>query len=93
MAGVLYRWSFGWKMGRESMTVIENVVQRLAHLPPGSQLEVLDFAEFLAEKVSRRRPLFDPEGLWADQGSDISREEIAEARREMWGKCDRREEL
>jgi len=73
------------------MTVIENVVQRLAELPPGSQLEVLDFVEFLAQKSGERRPLFNPEGLWAGQGADVSPEEIAEARREMWGKCDREE--
>lgn len=71
------------------MTVIENVVQRLAELPPGSQLEVLDFVEFLSQKSSERRPLFNPEGLWAGQGTNISPEEIAEARREMWGKYDR----
>ena len=73
------------------MTVIENVVQKLADLPPGSQLEVLDFVEFLAKKSGQRHPLFNPEGLWANQGSDISPEDIAEARREMWGKYDRQE--
>lgn len=31
-------------------------------------------------------PLLDPEGLWADQGTDISPEDIAEARKEMWAK-------
>jgi hypothetical protein len=73
------------------MTVIENVVQKLGELPPGVQLEVLDFVEFMAKKSGQRRPLFNPEGLWSGQGSDVSPEEIAEARREMWGKHDREE--
>jgi hypothetical protein len=68
------------------MTVIENVVQRLAALPPGSQIEVLDFVEFLATKSGIRPSLFNPEGLWTGQGTDVSSEDIAEARAEMWGK-------
>ena len=35
--------------------------------------------------------LFSPEGLWAGQGTDISDEELANARAEMWGKLDREE--
>lgn len=68
------------------MTVIENVVQRLAALPPGSQIEVLDFVEFLAKKSGVQQSLFNPEGLWAGQSVDVSAEDIAEARAEMWGK-------
>jgi hypothetical protein len=75
----------------DRMTVIENVVQKLAELPPGSQLEVLDFVEFLAKKSSQQQQLFDPEGLWAGQGVDISPEDIAQARQEMWGKYDETE--
>ena len=69
------------------MTVIENVVQKLAELPPGSQLEVLDFVEFLAKKTGERRSLFNPEGLWAEQGADVSPQEIVEARCEMFPTC------
>ena len=32
------------------MTVVENVVQKMADLPPGSQLEVLDFVEIPWQK-------------------------------------------
>lgn len=71
------------------MTVIENVVQKLAQLPPSRQLEVLDFVDFLTEKKSQKEPLYNPEGLWAGQGEDISTENIAEVRKEMWGKCDK----
>jgi hypothetical protein len=81
-----------WPQAREvKMTVIENVAQKLAELPPGSQLEVLDFVEFLAKKSSQPRPLFNPEGLWAGGNADVSPEDIAEARREMWGRYSRQE--
>ena len=36
-------------------------------------------------------PLFNPEGLWANQGTDILDEDLATARTEMWDKCDRDE--
>ena len=73
------------------MTVIENVVQKLAQLPPSQQLEVLDFIDFLSEKIHRKEQLFNPEGLWAGRGEDISPEDLAEARKEMWGKYDKEE--
>ena len=73
------------------MTVIENVVQKLAQLPPARQLEVLDFVDFLAEKKNRKERLYNPEGLWAGQGKDISPEDLAEARKDMWGKYDKEE--
>ena len=37
--------------------------------------------------------LFNPEGLWAGQETDVSDEELAAARSEMWGKFDREEPL
>jgi hypothetical protein len=37
--------------------------------------------------------LFNPEGLWAGQGTDVSDEELAAARSEMWGKLDYEEPL
>ncbi|MGW8256332.1 MAG: DUF2281 domain-containing protein [Thermoguttaceae bacterium] len=73
------------------MTVIENVVEKLTQLPPSCQLEVLDFVVFLAEKKARKQSLDNPEGLWAGNEADISAEELAEARKEMWGKYDRGE--
>lgn len=36
--------------------------------------------------TTHRGKLLNPEGLWADQGTDISSEHITEARKEMWGK-------
>ncbi len=37
--------------------------------------------------------LFNPEGLWAGQGTDVSDDDLAIARTEMWGKLDREEPL
>jgi hypothetical protein len=71
------------------MTVIENVVQKLTLLPPARQLEVLDFVDFLAEKKDQKERLYNPEGLWAGQGEDISPAVLAEARKDMWGKYDK----
>jgi hypothetical protein len=68
-----------------TVPVIENVIQKLAQLPPSQQQEVLHFVESLAEKQPSRPPLFNPEGLWAGSGTDISPEEISDLRHEMWG--------
>jgi len=69
----------------EAMQNVEELVlEKLRILPPEKQYEVLDFVEFLEMKVSSgaRRSL---EGLWADLNIEITEEDIAEARKEMWG--------
>jgi len=68
------------------MTVAEKVVEMMKVLPPEKQQEVLDFIESLATEPSPGGPLINPEGLWAGRGCDITHEELAEARREMWSK-------
>lgn len=45
--------------------------------------DVLDFAVRLA--ATGNRPRKSMYGIWAGQVPSISREEIAEARKEMWG--------
>ena len=37
--------------------------------------------------------LLNPEGLWAGQGTDVTEEDLAAARAEMWGKFEREEPL
>ena len=67
-------------------TVAEAVLEGLRALSPEEQAQVLRFIEDLREKQREagreRRSL---EGLWADLGVHITEEDIAEARREMWG--------
>jgi hypothetical protein len=63
-------------------SVEEELVSKIRELPPEKQQEVLDFARFLGSK--EERPLRSMEGLLAGKGIDISEEDIAELRREMW---------
>lgn len=67
------------------MTVEEKVLQTLRELPQEKQEQVLGYAESLKAGSGPKRPRRSLEGLWADLGVDITEEDIAEARREMWG--------
>ena len=67
------------------MGIAESVLTKLRSLPPDKQQEVVDFVDFLHARSLRTRPKGTLEGLWADFGVDITEEDIAEARREMWG--------
>jgi hypothetical protein len=64
------------------MSIEKSVLEKLLKLPVDKQREVLAFVESLEKKAGHRRSL---KGLWADLGVDISPEDIAEVRREMWG--------
>jgi hypothetical protein len=71
------------------MSLQEAILQQVGTLPPEKQGEVLKFANSLASSTMEastqpRRPLRDPYGMWADFDIDISEEDIAELRREMW---------
>ncbi len=67
------------------MTIEEMVREKLRELPPAKQKAVLEFVASLKEQDGPRKPLRSLRGLWADLGFDITEEDIAEARREMWG--------
>lgn len=60
------------------------LVETWRELPLERQQEVLDFAEFLKAKSITKRPKKSLEGLWAGLNIDISDQDIAEAKREMW---------
>ena len=64
-------------------TIEEAIVAAVRELPPEQQQEVLDFAGFLGTK--KKRPLKSMRGLWKDLNISLSEEDIAEARKEMWG--------
>ena len=64
-------------------SIEEAVAAKLRELPADKQQEVLDFASSLGTK--KKRPLKSGYGLWKDLGISISEEDIAEARKEMWG--------
>lgn len=67
------------------MTIEEMVLKRLRRLPPERQKEVLQFVESLKPNNGSKKPLRSLEGLLEDLNVDITGEDIAEARREMWG--------
>lgn len=71
------------------MTIEEIVVQKLRGLSPQKQKLVLEFVQSLREKDGSGKPLRSLRGLWAGVGIEITEEDIAEARREMWGKFPR----
>lgn len=76
------------------MTIEQQIVERLRDLPPEKQKEVLEFVDCLKEKnVSPKKPRRSLLGLWADLNIHITEEDIAEARREMWGNFPRDIEL
>ena len=67
------------------MTIEQQVLEKLRDLPPDKQKEVLDFVDFLKEKNSPKKPRRSLLGLWADLNTRITEEDIAQARREIWG--------
>lgn len=69
------------------MSIAEAILEKVNALPPDKRAEVLDFAEFLQEKVARqqKQPWPSLMGSLARDGFSISAEDIDEARREMWG--------
>ena len=75
------------------MTIEEQVLEKLRDLPFDKRKEVLDFVDFLKQKNGPKKPLKSLRGLWADLGIHITEEDIAEARREMWGNFPRDIEL
>ena len=75
------------------MTIEEMVLEKLRGLPPEKQKEVLEFVDSLKPAEGATKPLRSLEGLWEDLNIDITEEDIAEARREMWGNFPRDIEL
>src|SRR5712691_7894083 len=67
------------------VTIEQQVLEKLRDLPPEKQKEVLEFVDSLKEKKGSAKPRRSLLGLWADLNIHITEEDIAEARREMWG--------
>ena len=67
------------------MTIEQELLEKLRALSSDKQQEVLKFVQSLSKSESPRKPLRSLEGLWADLNIQITGEDIAEARREMWG--------
>jgi len=66
------------------MTLTEAVIEKVKALPVNRQQEVLDFAEFLESKEAPKTSRRSLRGIWADERSDLTEEDLREARNEMW---------
>jgi hypothetical protein len=75
------------------MTIEEQVAEKMRDLPPEKQKEVLDFVDSLKENKGTKKPRRSLLGLWKDLNVHLTEEDIAEARREMWGNFPRDIEL
>jgi hypothetical protein len=75
------------------LTVEEQVLEKLRALAPEQKKEVLAFVNWLKGKNGPREPRKSLLGLWANLNVHITEEDIAEARREMWGNFPRDIEL
>jgi len=67
------------------MTFEEKLLGKVRQLSPEKQKEVLEFVDAMKLQEGGKKPLRSLEGLWADLDIHITEEDIAEARREMWG--------
>jgi hypothetical protein len=72
--------------GRE-VAIEDAVLASLRELPLDKQQEVLDFVEFLRHQSPSRRGRRPLKGLWT--GVQITDEDIADVRRDMWGRFPR----
>ncbi len=72
-------------LGGSAMTIEQQVLEKLRELPPEKQREVLDFVDSLKAKDAPNAPRRSLRGLWADLNFHVTEEDIAQARREMWG--------
>ena len=68
-----------------AMKIPDLVLEKLRELPPDKQQAVLEFVESLQQNGAPAKPLKGFEGLLEKYNVQISEEDIAEARREMWG--------
>ena len=60
------------------MNIEQSVLEKLRHLPVDKQQQLLDFAEFLSQRMSVKTPLRSVRGLCADLKVDISEEDISQ---------------
>jgi hypothetical protein len=67
------------------MSIEQELIEKLRKLSPEKQEEVLRFVDLLIEADAAKRPRRSLLGLWTDLNIHITAEDIAEARREMWG--------
>lgn len=75
------------------MTLEQLLIAKFQALPINRKRELLDFAEFLAQKSDNQTPLKSIRGMCADLKVDLTAEDIQEARQEMWANFPREDLL
>ncbi|MEY2977503.1 MAG: DUF2281 domain-containing protein [Prochlorotrichaceae cyanobacterium] len=68
-----------------SIDLEQAVLRNLRQLSPEKQQHVLDFTEFLKKQQAPNQSNPSLKGIWSNLVIDITEEDMAEARREMWG--------
>lgn len=69
------------------MATWERIAEKARELPPDKQGRVLELVESLQR--DRARVLRDPAGLLADLGIDLGKEDLEDARKELWSRFPR----
>jgi len=67
------------------MSVSESIIEKIKSLTPEQQREVELMVERLTNRNQQKQPRRSLMGLFEDLNIHITEEDIAEARREMWG--------
>jgi len=70
---------------KQIVNIQRSVVEILEVLPPDKQQELLRFAESLQAQNMAEKPRKSLKGIWSDLEINLTEEDLAEARREMWG--------
>lgn len=68
-----------------SDVVLEQIKELAIELTLSEQAELVKWLQTKMHSEQSAKPKKSLYGLWADQGIDISTEDIENARREMWG--------
>lgn len=70
---------------RTAVSIAESIIKKIESLTPAQQREVERVIEQLANGTEPKQPRRSLMGLFDDLNIRITEEDIAEARREMWG--------
>lgn len=75
------------------MTVEQTMIEKLKRLPPEEQRQLLDFAEFLLQKVEHREPISKVDwhspciGMWRDREDlEDSTAWVRQLRQQEWNR-------
>ena len=71
------------------MSVAESVIEKIQSLTPDQQREVMNLIDDLAKANTNKPHRRSLMGMFSDLNVHITEDDIAEARREMWGKFPR----